>query len=815
MPRCGADRLIETTNTKRVARRGISIHYMKPCRPQFSFGTKAETLERLKPVIQSGLIDPLIWFQVSEWLASPELILDAIAKNFSGQIIIRSSACEEDGTRNTMAGSFCSIPDVTVSDHESVREGINKVIASYGRLNGDDQVLVQTYLDSPSHSGVLFSCDLVNSAPYYKIEYVENGRTDLVTSGQALESQTWTVARSVAKEKDVLSRLPDGLAKVLEVAQELEQLTHHKFLDIEYAITNDKLVHIFQVRRLPYKPSKYHDVRVLSTEISRWHQSTAAKDGRMLERRLLLSDMADWNPVEMIGAQPRPFAVSLYEYLITDMTWAIQRDQFGYRDIRGVPLMCVIGGHPYIDVNASFNSFIPKGVENGLSKRLISAYQEKLSQDPSLHDKIEFEVAFTCLDFSLTRRLRDDYHGTFSKDERVKVTEALQVVTQNAFRRTEDDLRNLNNMHESSLEIKRSQDPSLHNILGLLQHCKDNAVLLFAHLARSAFVATSLIRSLKTRGILDDELEAEINSGIGTVAKQFRNDLRVAQETGRVNDFLKIYGHLRPGTYEITSKSYRESADFFESDGSTNANAESLEAPRSWPKELRNSAQLLINELRLDVSAIDLESFWRSAIEGRERAKFVFTKQVSASLDLLVEFGLRMDLPREDLSFLRMDDLLKLAGSSESSNREMGKIKEKIIERRQRQVDYQIVSSPQFIKNVTDVFCFRSYGARPTFIGLHSRTAKVSLVVGSFTRENLDEKIVLLERGDPGFDWIFKYKIVGLVTAYGGANSHMAIRAAEFGLSAAIGIGIEQFSSISRSSILEVDCAAQKIRVIR
>jgi phosphoenolpyruvate-protein kinase (PTS system EI component) len=44
------------------------------------------------------------------------------------------------------------------------------------------------------------------------------------------------------------------------------------------------------------------------------------------------------------------------------------------------------------------------------------------------------------------------------------------------------------------------------------------------------------------------------------------------------------------------------------------------------------------------------------------------------------------------------------------------------------------------------------------------------------SQKNIDNKIVVIENADPGYDWIFTKNIVGLITKYGGANSHMAIR---------------------------------------
>ena len=47
----------------------------------------------------------------------------------------------------------------------------------------------------------------------------------------------------------------------------------------------------------------------------------------------------------------------------------------------------------------------------------------------------------------------------------------------------------------------------------------------------------------------------------------------------------------------------------------------------------------------------------------------------------------------------------------------------------------------------------------------------------------------MIENADPGFDWIFGSKILGLITKYGGVNSHMAIRCAELEIPVAIGCG--------------------------
>ena len=72
----------------------------------------------------------------------------------------------------------------------------------------------------------------------------------------------------------------------------------------------------------------------------------------------------------------------------------------------------------------------------------------------------------------------------------------------------------------------------------------------------------------------------------------------------------------------------------------------------------------------------------------------------------------------------------------------------------------------------------------------------------------------MIPQADPGYDWLFGRNIAGLITMYGGANSHMAIRAAEFGLPAAIGIGETHYRSLAASTELELNTGLRVIRVI-
>ena len=78
----------------------------------------------------------------------------------------------------------------------------------------------------------------------------------------------------------------------------------------------------------------------------------------------------------------------------------------------------------------------------------------------------------------------------------------------------------------------------------------------------------------------------------------------------------------------------------------------------------------------------------------------------------------------------------------------------------------------------------------------------------------IKNKIIVIENADPGYDWIFNFKIKGLITKYGGVNSHMSIRCLELGIPAIIGIGEKNFNSLTNSNNVYLDCKQKIFRII-
>ena len=117
---------------------------------------------------------------------------------------------------------------------------------------------------------------------------------------------------------------------------------------------------------------------------------------------------------------------------------------------------------------------------------------------------------------------------------------------------------------------------------------------------------------------------------------------------------------------------------------------------------------------------------------------------------------------------------------------------------------------PSLINDTTNLNIIPYQINTPNFI-TDKQVLGQTIYISTNSRDNLDDKIVLIEGADPGYDWIFSYKIKGLITKYGGANSHMSIRCSEFNIPAVIGCGDILFNRIRDKNIIELNCSTKKI----
>lgn len=778
------------------------------------FGTKAETLERLAPHLTSAVVQPLCYFTVRSWSLNKDALIQRVAaQDWSSQpLIARSSTLYEDDPATQQAGRFETIGGVNLVQ---LADAVDQVIGSYAaEISGveleDQQVLVQPMVPDPTMSGVVFTCDPNSGMPYMVVNYDESGDPAAVTSGSSSGLATFYHFKNAPT-----APADPRLRRVVELAAELETLLGHDHLDIEFAFGANDVLYLLQVRRLIAPP-----VREMFEEHRSALDAAAAKVELMGNRHphvlggpVVLGVMPDWNPAEIIGVRPRPLAFSLYRALVTDQIWAQQRHRYGYRDVRGVPLLVDLHGLPYVDVRASFNSLVPADLSDALAERLVDDYLARLVAHPALHDKVEFEIVYSCYSFTLEERLERNSGTVFGRRERAEIVDSLRLLTNRLIQpghpAIEEDEASIAVLPQRFERVQQAGLDLPARIYWLLEDCRRHGTLAFAGFARLGFIAVEMLRSLAQIGILHRDDVARLMSSLDTVTN------RMERERGRISrtEFLARYGHLRPGTYDIRSLRYDEAADlYFDWSGTESAEPVAGPDPFEMSADQRRRLDELLRRHGLDCDADALLAFIVRSIERRENSKFEFSRNLSQAMSLIHQLGASAGLSREACSYLTVDCVEGIFHGTADPD---ALLRRAVADGRARYAVSRRLVLPAQIVRPEEVFSFHLARTEPNYITQKSTVGAVTHVGDINAPGDLDGKILLLPSGDPGYDWIFAQPIAGFITQHGGANSHMAIRAHQFGIPAVIGAGPALFGRWTNARLLAIDCLNQRVDVLQ
>lgn len=772
------------------------------------FSTKADTLKRSSYYLKSAKVLQQLKVTVAEWQENKIEVLGRIREQRWDEIplIVRSSAINEDTKSESMAGKFTSILDI--KGEQEIEEAINQVILSYSDYDEENQVLIQPMLQDVILSGVAFSIDPNNGGNYIVINYDNSsGATDSVTSGKTNNLKTFYYF------KDSKITLSEPINRIIKLVEELECLFDTTQLDLEFAIDKKYDLYLLQVRPLIVNihPPDIREQNEILKKISECIARSKGHKPFLYGEKTVFGVMPDWNPAEIIGIRPRGLALSLYKEFVTDYIWAYQRDNYGYKNLRSFPLLIDFGGFPYIDVRTSFNSFLPKELDDELCEKLINYYLDQLVMNKKNHDKVEFEIIFSCFTFDLDERIRVLNNYGFTNCEIEKIIFALKNLTnqiideENGFLRK--DFEKIKVLESRRKRILESSLDKVSKIYWLLEDCKRYGTLPFAGLARGGFIAVQMLRSLKAKKILSDEEYNNFMSELDTVSSELNTDYYNLDK----DSFMEKYGHLRPGTYDILSNRYDEDdGRYF--DFSKNKKKKETAKKRSFYLSLTqlNDIKSLLEKKGLNNDVLKLFDFFKFAIESREFAKFIFTKNLSDAMYLLGQLGAELGFEKDDLSYADIE-VIRKAYSSEVDIKQL--LLKSIIAGKERHSKTLHINLPPVIVEEDDVWAFHQPELEPNFITLRKVTGNVVSIKDRSKR--LGRKIVFIESADPGYDWIFSKNIAGFVTMYGGTNSHMAIRAGELSIPAVIGLGESKYNQYLMANVLEIDCAAKNVRMLK
>jgi phosphohistidine swiveling domain-containing protein len=770
--------------------------------------SKARMLERLTAAAASSFtIDPFVVFTVAEWRDDADQVMRRVRERSLGStVIVRSSAKAEDTDVTMSPGLFHSVLDVPLLDDGAMTAAIVDVVRSYGKHAvtgadlGENEVIVQHQIVSPRLSGI---AHLRAGSSYIHVDYDDaTPHTNTVTSGRA--------CTTVDILNDERVALPPEWTNVRRALIDVRAASGINDVVVEFAVTGDGVVHVFQAR--PHA-APCDEAEALSPFIIRRLVATAAS---IESTGSVWSNMTDWNPAELVGAHPQPLAESLYEYVITDNAWLLGRRSLGYRDVRSPRLVDAWMGRPYVRVRSSFLSLTPATLGAALAERLVDDRLVVLRSEPWLHDKVETSVLFTTADVANPRRTAGLLRRGFSSDDVLEIDRHLQtltsrlVLTQPAWARADVELSKALITDRGPVADAGDLSLSAKLIIDQLNQCRERGVVPFARHARLAFVARDLLARLCCGGAITTEWEAAWLAGVRTVV----HDVVAAFQnlaTGMSNrpEVDAEVGHLRARTFDICSPRYDTLASL---PRPTIASFSDLQSA-VVNSETAAAVEKAFHASGMSITGKQFFDFASESVQLRERLKFTFSRVLSDAIENVAALGARVGLERADMAFCTVADLKDIADLPLKSGEVRSWLQERINERREQWNGEASVVAPDVICRGVDLFVVPNLSGRPNFVTDKVSEGDVLLLDGSSSAAggSLDGRIIAIEAADPGFDWVFASRLAGLVTKYGGATSHMAVRCAQLQVPAAIGCGESLFTRVITSARVRLDCASKEI----
>ena len=697
--------------------------------------------------------------------------IENIVDSFSQKIMIRSNSSSEDKEYSSSAGKYLSIGPIETNDLETIKKSWEMVVDSYEEQD-NQSVIFQNYIENAKSVSVLTSYKVGSDSAYRTFSTYYGSETDAITSGKYSEINNFFMHRSF----DNLPKKYEKYNVYLKIITQLEDLFKNKQLDIEMVLDKNNSPQLLQVRPLMgkklNKESIFEEKDVIDRNLKNYkklNKTTADRFGT----NQIYSNMSDMNPAEMIGKKPDNIAFGLYKFMFTDTTWNIQRGEFGYRKYSGGKLMELFNNVAYINVNHSLNSFLTRNLQKKSCEEIINYQLNKLKENPHLHDSIEFDISRSSYVFDTVEEFSKEYKNIISPSEIIKWhNDLIQIDTQNKYTLEKNKKIILSTFSKLDKSFEYSKKENIKLI-------RDTMALPFTHHSRLGFVYFAQLNSLLEKEVISEDQKKLLLLSVNSVSTKMKADayeVKIGKKT--LEGFLDVYGHIRAGNYNLLSSNLKNDLNFTES--LINNSQQPLE-DNILPKDIYTNIEeyFTINEIPLKASAwIDM---FQEGISTRENSKFYYTKGID---------GILSEISEKNTSDSELFDLLDIEFNEENTS----------------DMRLKNVLMPDLITSNEDFYFYEEMSKNGNYIGQGTVIGDVLLIENEANRpNNLENKIVVIPAADPGWDWIFNYKIKSLVTKYGGPNSHMAIRCAEHNIPAILGVGENNFTVISNSKSLKID----------
>ena len=571
----------------------------------------------------------------------------------------------------------------------------------------------------------------------------------------------------------------------LKILTKLEDLFGNKHLDIEMVLDNNSSPLLLQVRPLMEKKVNkdliFTEKKIIEQNVKKYDSLKETTNDRFGINQLF-SNMSDMNPAEMIGKKPDNVAFGLYKFMFTDSTWNIQRGEFGYRKYKPAKLMELFNNVAYINVNHSLNSFLTRSLQADSCEKIIQHQLEKLKENPQLHDSIEFNISRSSYVFDTEDEFAVEYKNIISPEE---------------IQKWHQDLIEIDSLNKSTLEKNNETMLRAFSLLdGNFKYSKkenikfirDNMALPFTHHSRLGFVYFAQLNNLLRKDVITEAQKNSLLLSVKSISTKMKSDAyQVKLGKKSLSSFLDIYGHIRAGNYNLSSSNLKNNLEFTEL---LVHNSEPQDENISLQKVIFSNIDKYFELNNIPYTASAWVEMFQTAIATRENSKFYYTKGID---------GILNEIEEQNISDEELFQRLNIEFNQENTIN----------------LDLKNTLMPDLISSSDDFYLYEEMSKDGNYIGQGTVSGKV-LLLDNYSNQpyDLDNKIVVIPAADPGWDWIFNYKIKSLITQYGGPNSHMAIRCAEHNIPAILGVGENNFSMISTSQSLSIDFSNESFAIV-
>ena len=742
-------------------------------------------------------------FKITDFFEDRQKIINKIQKKYKKKIAIRSSAKDEDGMKFSNAGKYKSFVNINTRNKKEIEEKILNVIKSYKKNTKGNVFFVQSMVRNIKLSGVVLTRDINSYSPYFVINFHRGSDSTLVTSGRKRSN-------SIKYFPNKKYKIDFQFRKLVETVIKLKKIFRCE-IDVEFCIDKNNKLFILQVRKLNL-PKKDLLNFINEKKFGKCLNNLEKKIIKLKKQQnneygntTYFGVMPDWNPAEIIGKKPKPLALSLYRELITDHIWSENRYNYGFKDINQFHLMTTFFNTPFIDIKVDFNSWLPRDLDEKIQKKLINFYLKKFNKNKHLHDKIEKEIIYTCYSVNIEKRIKKNLKGNFTNKEISYLILCLKKINNLSFQQKDIDLKKIKMLINQQNKIENSNLYFFDKIYWHVENCKRYGTLPFAGLARCGFIAIEILESLERARIFQTNDKNNFLNSIKTISSEITNDFIRLNKS----NFLSKYGHLRPNSYEITSPNYNQGfKKYFKSNRKDLIKKKKFQ----FSKDQRIKIKKFIKNFNPKISFEEFIDFIKSSIQLREYSKFIFMRSIDLIFKNLKLFAKKYKINFSNLSYLKINDVTDFYYNLSSENTS-GKMMDIIKRNKSEYLKNFYLDLPDVILSPKDLYVVNISKDNPNYITDKICEGEI-IKLNIKNKISINNKIVCIENADPGFDFIFSHKIKGLITKYGGFNSHMSIRCSELSIPAIIGVGENDFKKIVNSKKIYFDCKNNNYKIV-